>query len=305
MNNTPTIREALLWGRKELDALKSGQSRMDSETLLALALSRDRTFLYAHPEEVVPEEAARTYISWIGLRCDRYPVQYIRGSQEFYGREFMVKPGILIPRPETELLVDTFLSLCRNYPPQSEAVRVLDIGTGSGCIAVTLSAENPELRITAVDIDPLAVNTASANARRLLTSMAGINFLVSDLGSSFSGHTRFDFIVSNPPYVGLNDSGSVDPSVLLHEPGNAVFSGDTGFEFFQRLFSETRCLLKSGGYLILEIGIGQAETLNNLGERHGWNLVSRHQDLAGITRCLVFSRRLAGPRTAAVPGSEI
>lgn len=291
MNNTRTIRDALLWGRKELDALKSGQSRMDSETLLAMALSRDRTFLYAHPDEVVPEEAARNYISWIGLRRDHYPVQYIRGTQEFYGREFIVKPGILIPRPETELLVDTFLELCGDYPPQPEAVRVLDIGTGSGCIAITLSAENPELRVIAADIDPLAVRTAAANARLLLDSLAGIDFLVADLARPLSGRTRFDFIVSNPPYVGLEASASVDLSVLLHEPGNAVFSGTTGFEFFQRIFSETGRLLKPGGYLVLEIGSGQDGTLKSLGKKHGWNLVSRHQDLAGIPRCLVFSGR--------------
>ncbi len=290
MSDTRTIREALLWGRKELDSLTSDHSRMDSETLLALALSCDRAFLYAHPEEAVPGEAYRKYSSWIGLRRNHYPVQYIRGTQEFYGREFMIPPGILIPRPETELLVDTFLELSRDYPPQPDAIRVLDIGTGSGCIAVTLSAENPGLRITAADIDPLAARTASANARALLKSLAGIDFVVSDLGSCLSGHIRFDFIVSNPPYVGREDSESVDPSVLLHEPGSAVFSGDTGLEFFQRIFSETRRLIKPGGYLILEIGLGQAVTLKSMGENKGWDLVSQHQDLAGITRCLVFSR---------------
>ena len=289
MNKTRTIREALLWGMKELENLSS--SRMDSETLLALALARDRTYLYARPEDAVPEEASRKFISWIGLRRDHYPVQYIRGTQEFYGREFIVRPGILIPRPETELLVDTFLELCRDYPPQSEAIRVLDIGTGSGCIAVTLSAENPGLRITAADIDPLAVRTASDNARLLLESQAGIDFLISDLCSCLSVKTRFDFIVSNPPYVGRDDSGSVDPSVLLHEPGAAVFSGETGFEFFQRIFSETRRYINPGGYLLLEIGSGQAGSLKILGEKNGWTLISLHPDLAGIPRCLVFSRQ--------------
>ncbi len=288
MENSWTIGKTLLWARKEFENLKFTSPRLDAETLLSLALSRDRAFLFAHPEDIVPDETIQQYRSWVSLRCSHYPIQYIRGTQEFYGRDFLVRPGILIPRPETELLVETCLDLCRNHLSASLPLRILDIGTGSGCIAVTLSAECPKLQVTATDIDPLAARTAATNARRLLGTHSSISLFVSDLGNCLADSARFDFIVSNPPYVGLIDSRSVDPSVKLHEPKSAVFSGETGFEFFQRIFSETHCLLKPGGSLLLEIGAGQAGTLESMAGKFGWGLAAAHQDLAGIPRCLVF-----------------
>ena len=187
------------------------------------------------------------------------------------------------------MLVETCLDLCRSHHSASRPLRILDIGTGSGCIAVTLSAECPELQVTATDIDPLAAETAASNVRRLLPTNSSISLFVSDLGNCLADSVRFDFIVSNPPYVGLVDSQSVDLSVRLHEPKSAVFSGETGFEFFQRIFSETHRLLEPGGRLLLEIGAGQAETLESLAGEFGWGLAAAHQDLAGIPRCLVFS----------------
>lgn len=289
MENAWTIRNALLWGMKQLEAPEYSSPRLDVETLLSLALSLDRTFLYAHPEGIVQDKALQQYKSWVSLRRDHYPIQYIRGNQEFYGRNFIVRPGILIPRPETELLVETCLNLCKEYRPASGPIRILEIGTGSGCIAVTLSAENPELQVAATDIDPLAAGTAARNARLLLKDPSWIDLFVSDLGNCISRSLRFDFIVSNPPYVGWSDSESVDPSVRLHEPESAVFSGETGFEFFQRIFSEMRRLLKPEGFLLLEIGSGQARALEEMAEKCGWTLVAAHPDLAGIPRCLVFS----------------
>lgn len=289
MENAWTIRNALLWGMKQLEAPEYCSPRLDVEILLSLALSLDRTFLYAHPEGIVQDEALQQYKSWVSLRRAHYPIQYIRGSQEFYGRDFIVRPGILIPRPETELLVEACLNLCNEYRPASGPIRILEIGTGSGCIAITLSAENPELQVAATDIDPLAAKTAARNAQLLLKDPSWIDLFVSDLGNCVSSSCRLDFIVSNPPYVGWNDSGSVDPSVRLHEPETAVFSGETGFEFFQRIFTEIRRLLKPEGFLLLEIGSGQAAALEELGGKCGWKLIAAHSDLAGIPRCLVFS----------------
>ncbi|MFH1964974.1 MAG: peptide chain release factor N(5)-glutamine methyltransferase [Acidobacteriota bacterium] len=289
MENAWTIRNALLWGMKQLEAPEYRSPRLDVETLLSLALSLDRTFLYAHPEGIVQDEALQQYKSWVSLRRAHYPIQYIRGNQEFYGRAFIVRPGILIPRPETELLVETCLNLCQEYRPASGPIRILEIGTGCGCIAVTLSAENPELRVTATDIDPLAARTAARNARLLLKDSSWIDFVVSDLGNCISSSCRLDFIVSNPPYVGRKDSESVDPSVRLYEPETAVFSGETGFEFFQRIFTEMRRLLKPEGFLLLEIGSGQAGALEELAGKCGWKLVAVHPDLSRIPRCLVFS----------------
>ena len=289
MEDAWTIRKTLLWGMKQLEDPENRSPRMDVETLLSLALSQDRAFLYAHPEAVVPDEELQRYKTWIDLRRAHYPVQYIRGTQEFYGRNFIVRPGILIPRPETELLVETCLNLCREYKPETGPIQILEIGTGSGCIAITLSAENPGLQIKATDIAPLATKTAARNARLLLENLSSIDFLVSDLATCFSDNLRLDFIVSNPPYVAWSDAESVDPSVRLHEPETAVFSGETGFEFYQRIFAEMHGLLKPEGFLLLEIGAGQASPLEELAGKRGWKLAASHSDLAGITRCLVFS----------------
>ncbi len=289
MDNSWTIGKTLLWAGKKLENFELASPRLDAETLLSMALSRDRAFLMAHPEDIIQDETLRLYRSWITLRCSHYPIQYIRGTQEFYGRDFLVRPGILIPRPETELLVESCLDLCRNHHSTSQPLRILDIGTGSGCIAVTLSAESPGLQIMATDIDPLAISTATSNARRILPSHSSISFFVSDLGNCLAESARFDFIVSNPPYVGWKDSRSVDPSVRLHEPKTAVFSGETGLEIFQRIFAETLHMLEPGGSLLLEIGAGQEEALARMAEKSGWGLAADHQDLAGIPRCLVFS----------------
>lgn len=289
MNNAWTVGTALTWGTKELTSPDNNSPRLDAETLLSLALALERTALFAHPELPIKPEAFHLYKSWILLRKKHYPIQYIRGSQEFYGRDFIVNPGVLIPRPETELLVETCLALCGDRGPGPEPVRVLDIGTGSGCIAVTLSAENPNLLVIATDIDPAAVTTARMNAELLLEPGAVPAFFLSDLGSGLFPNCKFDFVVSNPPYVGFSESGQVDPSVRLHEPEGAVFSGSSGFECFRRIFPEMYKIIKPEGYLLLEIGAGQAGTVEDLGRENGWVLTASHADLAGITRCLVFS----------------
>ena len=284
-----TIREALTWGTEQLTSPGNASPRNDAEILLALALSRDRVSLYTHPEQAVGEKARQQFISWIEMRKNHYPIQYIRGSQEFFGRDFILNQNTLIPRPETELLVETTLDLCRDFRPESRVIRVLDLGTGSGCVAVTLAAENPRLQIDATDIDPLAVYAARINARRLLERRDRITFFVSDLGNCLAPGYRADLIVSNPPYVGWSEIEKVDPSVILHEPEKAVFSGDTGLECFQRIFSETGSKIKNDGYLLLEIGEGQSAALEKMGGENGWDLIATHPDLSGKIRCLVFS----------------
>jgi len=289
MKDVWTIREALAWGTEQLTSPGNPSPRLDAETLLSLAISSDRASLFAHPQKLVEAPALEQYVSWIEMRKNHYPLQYIRGSQEFYGRDFIVTPDTLIPRPETELLVETCLELCQDLPPHYGSIQILDLGTGSGCIAISLAAEIPSSKILATDIDPHATQVARVNAERLLAEKNNMVFFISDLGNCLSSGFKADFIVSNPPYVGWSEIEKVDPSVILHEPDRAVFSGDTGLDCFRRIFSESGQMISSGGSLLLEIGEGQAERLEKLGKEAGWQLTGSHSDLAGITRCLVFS----------------
>ena len=291
MKRIRTIRDALTWGSRKLDASGNRNPRMDAEVLLAMALSLDRASLFASPETPLDELVRERYITWIELREKHYPLQYIRGSQEFFGRDFAVAPGLLIPRPETELVVETCLELTAEAERPVECFRILDIGTGTGCIAITLLAEDPSLRAAATDISFSAASTASENARSLLKDPCRLLLFVSDLAGCISLSTRFDLIVSNPPYIGWAESGRVDPSVKLYEPEEALFSGASGFEFFARILRETPRLLAPKGALVIEIGEGQQEPLRKMGISEGWELYSTHQDLAGIPRCMVFSRR--------------
>jgi len=291
MKRVRTIRDALTWGSRKLDASGNRNPRMDAEVLLAMALSLDRATLFARPETLLDGSVREKYKTWIELREKHYPLQYIRGSQEFFGRDFAVTPGILIPRPETELVVETCLELTADTERPVECLRILDIGTGSGCIAITLLAEDPSIRAAATDISFAAASTASANARSLLKDPSRLLLFVSDLAGCITLSTRFDLIVSNPPYIGWGESARVDPSVKLYEPEEALFCGESGFEFFARIFRETPRLLAPKGALVIEIGEGQHERLREMGKSEGWKLDSTHQDLAGIPRCMVFSSR--------------
>ena len=246
---------------------------LEAQMLAAHALGRERSWVLAHPEAVIPDGAE----DLLARRVAREPLAYILGWREFYGRRFFVSPSVLIPRQETELLVEVALSRA------GEGARVLDVGTGSGCIGVTLKLERPDLVVTAVDISAPALQVALSNALALAAEIA---FVESDLFSALTGHS-FDLIVSNPPYVG--ESVVLMPEVGLHEPGTALFAGIDGLDVYSRLAREAGDYLTSGGALMLELGAGQSSAVCSLFGAEGWELEGLHKDLAGHDRVAVFS----------------
>lgn len=261
------------------------RAREDAEMIVSTVTGRTRTQLLTYPEAPIPPQQAATIWSWIQKRAAHHPIQYLRGLQEFYGREFEVNPDVLIPRPETEFLVDRCLELLAGKPH----AKVLDLGTGSGCIAVTLACESSLLQITATDISEKALAIARRNASRLLPEPASIEFLAGDLIEPVHSRVAFyDLIVSNPPYVSQEETGSLPPTVSRFEPGEALFAGSTGLEIHARILNAAPPVLKSDGALVLEIGQGQSSLVVDLATQAGWTLTDSRVDLAGIERCLTF-----------------
>ncbi|HXK60367.1 MAG TPA: peptide chain release factor N(5)-glutamine methyltransferase [Acidobacteriota bacterium] len=282
-----TLREAIHEGTNYLASHGLETARRDAELLVMNVVGKERAFLYTHPEWPLSDQERIKFCDWLQRRKDRYPIQYLVGFQEFYGRSFKVDPRVLIPRPETELLVDVSLELIAG---RRESVHVADIGTGSGCIAVTLACENPLVQVTATDISPGALEIARENAERL-GCVERIEFVRGDLLEPLvqSSGRNFDLILSNPPYVD-DESTKIDYSVRTFEPPEAVFAGPTGFEIYQKILSGAPAVLHEGGSLVLEIGAGQLEALEELARQRGWGLVESRNDLAGIPRCAVFCR---------------
>ncbi|MFA6957834.1 MAG: peptide chain release factor N(5)-glutamine methyltransferase [Thermoanaerobaculia bacterium] len=271
-----TIREVRAAARER--AAREGVSPRDVDLLLSDALGRTPVWLLAHDDEPIGDDAARAFGDALGRRVAREPIQYIRGRCEFYNREFLVDDRVLIPRPETELLVEKVVHAA------GRGSRVVDVGAGSGCIAITLAAERPDLRVAAVDLSPAALAVASRNARRLGARVA---FAGSDLLSSCRG--VFDVIVSNPPYVAERDRERLQREVAEWEPHSALFAGTDGMSIIERLLGEAAQSLAHGGVVAMEIGWDQGEALRVLAAAGGWQL-ELHPDLAGIPRIAMLRR---------------
>ena len=228
---------------------------MNAELLLMFTLGCDRAYLYAHPErELNPEEAQR-YDQALAQRERGIPAQYITGHQEFWGMDLIVTPAVLIPRPETEHVIEVVLRLARERDgsarPPSTRLRIADVGTGSGCIALALAKEMPEAEVYATDISSEALEVARANASRL--QLAGrVEFLKGDLLAGIE-ESSVDFVVSNPPYVGESEADEVQLEVRKFEPRQAVFAGPTGVEVIERLIPQAYSALRPGGWLVIEI----------------------------------------------------
>ena len=258
-------------------------------------LGRDRAYLYGHPERELTSDETQLYETALVRRTSGVPAQYITGHQEFWGLDLIVSPAVLIPRPETELVVETVLELVaagsrqrsqdqdqrqRAGAPAPHNLRVIDVGTGSGAIALALARELPLAEIHATDISAEALEIARANAARLELS-SRIEFHQTDLLYGFLP-ASFDVIVSNPPYVGESEEDSVQLEVRKFEPRNAVFAGPTGMEVIDRLIPQAKAALQVGGWLVFEISGTIAEAVHR--RLTGWKSVAITNDLQGIAR---------------------
>jgi release factor glutamine methyltransferase len=255
---------------------------MNAELLIMFTLDCNRAYLYAHPERELTPEESQFYDEVLSRRATGVPAQYITGHQEFWGLDLIVGPAVLIPRPETEHVIEAVLALKKadgQECPFPHDLRIVDVGTGSGAIALALAKELPNAEIHATDISPAALEIARANAARHELSER-IRFHQTDLLAGLEG--EFDFVVSNPPYVGESEEDQVQLEVRKFEPRNAVFAGPTGLEVIERLIPQAQKTLKSSGWLVFEISGTIADGVRRL--LSNWNGVSLTNDLQGIPR---------------------
>jgi release factor glutamine methyltransferase len=258
----------------------------DAERLLRHVLGWDRAALFASPGHVVPAPEEERFRSLVRRRASREPLQYILGTQAFWKHEFVVTPAVLIPRPETEVLVETSLELLKGV----EKPIVVDVGTGSGCIALSIAAEREDAEVHATDISEAALEVARENARRL--GLEGrVRFHHGQLLAPLSGR-EVHLVVSNPPYVDPADRDTLAPEVRDHEPATALFAADPG-EYPARLASAARKVLRPGGSLVVEIGLGLEATVSGAFLAAGLRLVAAKKDLRGVVRAVVAERGIA------------
>jgi release factor glutamine methyltransferase len=293
------VRAALKEGMAQLRAAKVASYTLAAELLLMHALGCDRTWLYTHPEAELKTSVAQEYFALIARRTAGEPTQYLTGTQEFWGLEFEVTPAVLIPRPETEHVVEVALERLRargikinmRTGEPSPPLRIVDVGTGSGCLAVALAHELPHAEIFATDISSAALEVAGRNAARLGVA-SRVRFFAGDLLGPVSAPSRsFDLIVSNPPYVAKDDVGTLAREVREHEPHTALFGGASGIEMYDQLVRQAGELLRSGGVLVLELGYNAAQHVRALlVAQRNWVNVSVTNDLAGIPRVLAAER---------------
>ena len=267
-----TLKTALLQGQRLLEEAAVPEPRLTAEVLLAHATGHDRVWLTAHSPDEVVELWWIHYGRYLHQRIEGKPTQQIIGKQEFYGRDFRVTPDVLIPRPETEHVIEAALA-CN---PQD----IVDVGTGSGAIAITLALET-KARVTATDISPVALRVAEDNARRL---NAHVQFIECDLLSALPD-ASFDLVVSNPPYIALTDKPTLQREVRDHEPELALYGGADGLDIYRRLIPEAARVLKPHGWLVMEIGSSQGEALSAM--LSSWTDVEIRNDLAGLPRVAV------------------
>jgi release factor glutamine methyltransferase len=324
------IRTALRLGIAQLRAARVTSHTLAAELLLLHATGRTRTSLYSHPEDQLTEVESLKYFSLIERRAAGVPTQHLTGKQEFWGLEFAVTPDVLIPRPETEHVIEVALDRlalrdlrARQWQNMSgDGLLVADLGTGSGCVAVALAKELPAAKIYALDVSPAALAVARRNAVRLGFSDR-ITFLESDLFAGLSTErTRhavplgekngsldihestvasqspitnqqsllFDLIVSNPPYVALREAATLAPEVRDHEPALALFGGEEGYELYAGLIAQSAAHLKPGGILVLELGHDSLPAVRPLLDTPAWVNVGVTNDLAGVARVVSAER---------------
>ena len=280
MSATNSITHTLRAARKALEEAAIPEARLTAEILLGHVLGVERSFLFGHPEQPVEERAAERFQEILKRRCGGEPTQYLTGVQEFYGLPFQVAPGALIPRPETELLVEEALARA------TDGDRIVDIGTGSGCIAISIKVNKPSARVTACDISREALEVARQNACALSSEVA---FAQADLATSFRS-AAFDLVVCNPPYVPLADLPGLQRE-LRYEPAQALFGGQDGFDAYRRLAEDAARIVRPRGWLLFELGYNGRSAVEEILGRAHWDEPIVRADLAGIDRVLAVQRR--------------
>jgi len=253
--------------------------QLTAEVLLCNVLGVDKSFLYAHPEHLLARDQREQFQAGLGRRCHGEPTQYITGIQEFHGLDFKVTPDVLIPRPETEHLVEEALARAQ------DAKIILDIGTGSGCVAVSIKETLPSLRVVAAELSRAALRVAAENSCRLRSPL---EFVQADLVEAFADDS-FDMVVSNPPYVPLADLPGLQRE-LRSEPSLALFGGEDGLRIYEKLAATATRILKPGGWLLLELGYRARPAVEALFGGPKWSEPAVKADLAGIDRVLAVRR---------------
>ncbi|MHC2067422.1 peptide chain release factor N(5)-glutamine methyltransferase [Bremerella sp. T1] len=284
-----TIGRLLNWTTEYLESKGSEEARLEAQLLLGHALKCPRIQLYARFEEVVDEEKRGAFRELVKQRAAGKPVAYVLGTSEFYSMEFAVTPDVLIPRPETEHLVIETLDLLK---PRSggDGMHVLEIGTGSGIISVTVAKQAPKVHVTATDISEKALAVAKQNAEKHGTADR-IEFVCGDLFAAVPDGALFDVIVSNPPYIAQSERSMMDASVIAHEPHIALFAEEEGTAILRRILEEAPAYLKPGGTILLEFSPMIAKRVAQMAEATGsYTGVSIGKDLAKHDRYLVAKR---------------
>lgn len=285
-----TVAEAIQKAAARLLALEIPNARLDAEVLLGHALGRDRAWILIHMQDQLDDQGRRIFERDIERRSVREPLQYITGTQEFWGLPFKVTPAVLIPRPETELVVETAIKAAnRKATPV-----IIDLCTGSGCIAISLAKELPHARIFATERSDAALDIARQNARQ--NSVADrVRFLAGDLFGPLEEmdlRTNIDIIVANPPYIRSDELPTLQPEVRDFEPEMALIAGKEGTEIAERIILQSPEYVKPGGFLVMEMGIGQADALKKTIDETGkYGLIEVLKDLAGIERVIVAQRK--------------
>lgn len=290
-NARVTVRDALREGVAQLLAAGTPSHALAAELLLMHATNRDRVWIYGHPEAQLDGAAVRNFFCLTAKRATGVPTQYLTGKQEFWGMEFEVTPAVLIPRPETEHVIEVALERLGARGDLSRPLRVADVGTGSGCIAIALAKELPHAEIFATDISASALEVARRNAEKHGVS-AQVHFVACDLLEGIAAELRsFELIASNPPYVARSDEGQLPREVREHEPQEALFGGANGPEIYPRLMAHAGESLCAGGLLVVEMGHGAAERVHASLDDDVWTDIRVTQDLAGIPRVISAERR--------------
>lgn len=279
-----SIANSLLEASQALEAHGVPESRREAGSLLSFVIGKDRTFLISHADDLLEETEVDRFREVVARRAEGEPLQYITGMQDFYGREFRVTPDVLIPRPETELLVEAALEVITDV----RGPTICDVGTGSGCIAVTLLCERTDARAVAVDVSEAALKVAAQNAH-VLGVGDRVELKLSDCFDELD-KTTFDLIVSNPPYVSSAALPALQREVRDHEPLVALSPGADGLSVIRRLLHDAPSFLNAGGHLIMEIGYDQGEAMQELIDPKFWRLVEIRPDLQSIPRIVVVQK---------------